>query len=273
VDTERYLASNEALWDEWSAIHERSEWYDLQAIREGACHLGRFELDEVGDVQGKTLLHLMCQIGTDTVCWARRGATAVGVDFSAKAVEIASRLAADLQVDATFLQADVLALPDTLPPRPFDIVYTSRGVLRWLPDLGRWAQVIAQYLSPGGFFYLAEIHPVAQALNVNAKDPVPIADGRYFERPAPLTREVHGSYADPTAQASSTAMHQWPHSMGEIITALSTAGLHVEFLHEYRWADRPFPFLRPGEDARTWVYPPDAAGELPLFFSLKAVPR
>lgn len=270
MSTQQYLESNEALWDEWAAIHAESPWYDLDAIRRGECRLRPYELEEMGDVRGKTLLHLMCQIGTDTVCWAKRGASAVGVDFSTKAVEVATQLAADLQVDATFVRADVLSLPDALPPREFDIVYTSRGVLRWLPDLTRWANVVTQYLKPGGFFYLAEVHPVAKALSVRSDDTEPRLGGPYFERAAPLELSVSGSYAEPGADVRSTAKYLWPHSMGEVITALAGAGLRIDFLHEFPWADRPFPFLEQGEDDRTWVWPRDARGELPMFFSLRA---
>ncbi len=153
--------TNRALWDEWAEIHARSDWYNLDAVRRGECKLRPYEIDEVGDVGGKTLLHLQCQIGTDTICWARRGADVTGVDFSARAVAIATDLARELAVDARFVCADVLRLPDVLEAE-FDVVYTSRGVLGWLPDLDRWATVVAHFLAPGGVFYLTDVHPVAK---------------------------------------------------------------------------------------------------------------
>lgn len=272
MSEQRYLQSNQMLWDEWADIHAQSPWYDLDAIRAGECRLRDYELEEVGNVKGKTLLHLMCQIGTDTVCWAREGASAVGVDFSPRAVSVANDLASELKVDASFVCADVLKLPDVLPPRPFDVVYTSRGILRWLPDLNRWAEIVAQYLAPGGFFYMAEVHPIAKALSVRAEDTEPRVGGPYFERAEPLALPVKGSYAEPDASVQSTAKYLWPHSMGEVLTALAAAGLCLEYLHERPWADRPFPFLKERGD-RTWVFPDDAAGELPLFFTLKATKR
>src|SRR5437016_36011 len=116
-ETGEYLAANQALWDEWAEIHAHSEWYDLEAVRQGNCKLRPYELEEVGDVEGRRLLHLQCQIGTDTVCWARRGASATGVDFSPRAVAIATDLARELGVDARFVCADVLLLPDLLGGR------------------------------------------------------------------------------------------------------------------------------------------------------------
>ena len=262
-----YLAANQALWDEWAEIHARSEWYDLEAVRQGNCKLRPYELEEVGDVEGRRLLHLQCQIGTDTICWARRGASATGVDFSPRAVAIATDLARQLGVDARFVCTDVLLLPELLEGE-FDVVYTSRGVLRWLPDLSRWAEVVAHFLAPGGTFYITEIHPVAKALI--AEDVTePQAGHAYFPRPEPLALPVQGSYADPTAEVTQSLKYLWPHSMGELVTAVAAAGLHIEFLHEFPWADRPFSFLEQHDD-RTWVFPAGSEGELPLFFSLKA---
>lgn len=119
---------------------------------------------------------------------------------------------------------------------------------------------------------MAEVHPVAKALSVRAEDTEPRVGGPYFERREPLAFPVQGSYAEPDANVQSTAKYLWPHSMGEVVTALAAAGLCLEYLHERPWADRPFPFLEERDD-RTWVFPADAAGELPLFFTLKASKR
>lgn len=269
---QEYISANRSLWDEWADVHAASSWYDLNAVREGKCKLRQYEIDEVGDVEGKRLLHLMCQLGTDTICWARRGASTVGMDFSPRAVDVANSLSDELALDARFVCADVLSLPDALPIEPFDIVYTSRGILRWIPNLTRWAEVIAQYLAPQGFFYMTEIHPVAKALSDDGRDSALKLGGAYFARNEPLTLPVRGSYANPDAQITSTKKHLWPHSMGEVITSLAGAGLHVDFLHEFPWSDRPYPFLEQA-DERTWVFPEAAQGELPLFFSLKATHR
>jgi len=250
-----YLETNRALWDEWAEIHARSDWYNLDAVRRGECKLRPYELMEVGDVGGKTLLHLQCQLGTDTICWARRGANVTGVDFSPRAISIATGLARELAIDARFVCADVLRLPDVLDGE-FDVVYTSRGVLGWLPDLDRWARVVAHFLVPGG---------------VVNQDGVtePVVGHPYFPRSSPLALPVQGSYADPTAHVEQSRKYLWPHSMGEVVTAIAAAGLRIEFLHEFPWADRPLSFLKQ-RDEREWMLPGDGEGELPLHFSLKA---
>ncbi len=263
---EDFVESNRTLWNEWAEIHARSDWYDLEAVRRGSSKLRPYEIDEVGDVEGRTLLHLQCQIGTDTIAWARRGARVTGVDFSPRAIAIATKLADELGVEARFVCSDVLELPQALTG-DFDIVYTSRGVLGWLPDLVRWARVVAHFLAPGGFFYLTDIHPIAKVLDDSASE---VRVSRpYFPRSEPIGYKVQGTYADPDAQVSSEVKYLWPHSVAELITAVAQAGLVIEFFHEFPWLDRPWPFLRK-QDERTWTLPPRSEAELPLFLSLRA---
>ena len=191
-----YLAANNALWEEWTAIHETSSFYDLEGFKAGGSRLRTYEVDEVGEVTGKSLLHLQCHFGIDTLSWARLGARVTGADFSDRAIQLARSLAAELGLAATFVCSDLYDLPAVLDEQ-FDVVYTSHGVLGWLPDLERWAGVVAHFLRPGGVFYLTEIHPVAQAF---AEEPGLRLGYPYFPRPEPLASPVQGSYADPTAQ-------------------------------------------------------------------------
>jgi SAM-dependent methyltransferase len=251
-----YLAANKALWDEWTAIHETSSFYDLEGFKAGGSRLRDYEVGEVGDVTGKSLLHLQCHFGIDTLSWARLGARVTGADFSDRAIELARSLAAELRLDV---------LPSVLDGQ-FDVVYTSRGVLGWLPDLERWAGVVAHFLRPGGVLYVTEVHPVALAF---AEEPELRLGYPYFPRREPLAVPVQGSYADPTAHVRQPVEYGWVHSMGEIVSAVAGAGLRIEFLHEFPFVDWPVPFLVRHDDG-TWRLPPDAGGELPLFFSLRA---
>jgi SAM-dependent methyltransferase len=260
-----YLAANKALWEEWTAIHETSSFYNLEGFKAGGSRLRDYEVDEVGDVTGKSLLHLQCHFGIDTLSWARLGARVTGADFSERSIELARSLAAELRLDATFVRSDLYDLPVVLDGQ-FDVVYTSRGVLGWLPDLERWAGVVADFLRPGGVFYVTEIHPVAQAF---AEESELRLGYPYFPRREPLAVPVQGSYADPTAQVRQPVEYGWVHSMGEIVSAVARAGLRIEFLHEFPFVDWPVPFLVRHDDG-TWRLPPDAGGELPLFFSLRA---
>jgi SAM-dependent methyltransferase len=267
-----YMAANRALWDEWTAIHARSEFYDVEGWKAGRRPLRDFVLDEVGDVAGKDLLHLQCHFGLDTLSWARRGARVTGADFSERAIALARSLAAETGLDARFVQSDVLELDRALDG-DFEVVFTSFGVLWWLPDLTRWARVVARFVRPGGMFYLAELHPFAQVL-----DDWGVTEPRlrypYFPSPEPLAFPTQGSYADPDAKVEQPVEYGWPHSIGEIVTVLAEAGLRIEFLHELPFTVfQAVPFMVESEDRdgpRSWRLPEPWDGKLPLIFSLKA---
>jgi SAM-dependent methyltransferase len=269
----RYLAANRALWDEWTGVHVRSAFYDVAGWKAGRRPMRAFLLHELGDVNGKDVLHLQCHFGLDTLSLARLGARVTGVDFSARAVDAARELAAEagLADRARFVCSDVLELPAALSG-DFDVVFTTIGVLSWLPDLARWARVVAHYLRPGGFLYLADAHPFAQVFDDEA-DKLRLRYP-YWEAPEPISWKVQGSYADPDATVTQEVEYAWTHSMGEIVTVLADAGLRIEFLHEFPfvvWKMLPFMVERPTpEGEREWRLPDDQQRFLPLLFSLKA---
>jgi SAM-dependent methyltransferase len=265
-----FLEGNRELWDEWTDIHETSAFYDLEAFRAGGIRLRDYEREQVGGVQGKTLLHLQCHFGIDTLSWARLGARVTGADFSPKAVALATRLASDLDLNARFVESNVYDLPDRLQGS-FDVVYTSRGVLGWLPDIRAWAQVVAHFVKPGGIFYITEAHPIAWTLmgeNRFGDEPLALRFA-YWEHAEPLAFDVEGSYADATADVKSEKEYSWNHGLGEIVTALIDAGLTIELLHEYPFAEWDMGFTVERPDG-TWVLPDAVEGELPLFYSLRA---
>ncbi len=258
------LRSNRELWDAWTKINAASAFYDVDSFRNGArpIRLSDYELDEVGPVGGRSLLHLQCHFGLDTLSWARLGADVTGADFSREAIGAARALAAEVGIPAKFVLSNLYDLPDALEGR-FDIVYTSRGVLGWLPDIAGWARVAAHFVKPGGFFYVTEIHPVAQVFENEG-----VAAGElrlrypYWSHREALRFEVHGSYADRTAPTDGLIEHGWDHSLGEIVTALVDAGLRIDFLHEYDFVDWPVDFLVEGDDGR-WRLPPGTGASCP----------
>jgi SAM-dependent methyltransferase len=264
------FAANRSLWDAWTAIHASGDFYDLEGFKAGGVRIRPYEIEMIGDVSGRSLLHLQCHFGIDTLSWARLGARVTGADISPAAIELAQALASELGFpDARFVRSNLYDLPAVLDGT-FDIVYTSRGVLGWLPDIAGWARVAAHFLAPGGTFFITEAHPV---MNVFENEGVRPGELRltypYWEHPAPLTFPVKGSYADPDAEVGDETEHSWDHGLGEIVTALISAGLRIETLVEHPFLDWKVDFLVEDE-AGTWRLPSDAGGELPLMFSLKA---
>ncbi len=265
---DRYTANNLDLWNEWAERHVTSAFYDVPGFKAGRSGLTPLELNEVGDVAGKDLLHLQCHFGLGTLTWARHGARVTGVDFSDKAVALAQSLGAELNLPGRFVCSDLYDLPEVLPGS-FDIVFTSFGVLAWLSDLTQWARIIAGYLKPGGFFYIAEFHPIVSIFN----DAEHVADLRptnpYFYTSQPTEWEVLGSYAVGDVSMQHTRAYEWTHSLSEIVTALIEAGLRIDFLHEFSFcAERALPCMEEGIDG--WWRLRSQDGSLPLMFSLKA---
>lgn len=262
-------AANQRLWDSWTELHEHAPFYDLEGFKAGGIRLADYELEEIGPVEGLSLLHLQCHFGIDSLSWARLGASVTGVDLSPRAVDLATRLATELGLDAGFVQSDLYELPGRLDGQ-FDLVYTSRGVLGWLPDIRGWARVVAHFVKPGGRFYITEIHPVAQVFENEGVAPGELRLAYpYWEHRDPLVFPVHGSYADPDADVGTQEEHGWDHGLGEIVTALVEAGLEIRSIREYDFVDWPVEFLVPSDDGR-YRLPPEVKGELPLFFSLLA---
>jgi SAM-dependent methyltransferase len=264
------LADNRRLWEAWTKIHVDSEFYDVPSFVDGRnpIRLRDYELEEVGDVHGRTLLHLQCHFGMDTLSWARLGARVTGVDFSPSAIAAARSLAEQVGIDARFIESDVYSLSDKLDDQ-FDIVYTSRGVLGWLPDMDRWAAVAARHVKPGGFLYVAEGHPVSMVLDDENVTPGELRlKYPYWQHPEPITFDVKGSYADRSANTEGLIEHGWNQSLGEIVTAVASAGLRIESLREFDFAEWDMGYTEPAEDGRWRI--PGPQGRLPLFFTLKA---
>jgi len=267
---EASFAANQKLWDAWTAVHAEGEFYDVAGFRQGGVRVRPYEVAALGDVTGKTLLHLQCHFGLDTLSWARLGAVVTGVDFSPASIRLARELAADVGItDARFVESNIYQLPVRLGEE-YDIVYTSRGVLGWLPDIRGWARVVARFVKPGGRFYITEVHPVLQVFENEGVSPRELRlQYPYWEHGDPLIFDVHGSYADPGADLGAEHKeHGWDHGLGEIVTALIDAGLRIDRLEEYPFLDWSTDFLVEREPGLYVL--PDGPGELPLMFSLLA---
>ena len=269
--TDDKLSDNLQTWEAWTKIHVGSEFYDVASFRDGTRpnRLRDYEMREVGAVEGKTLLHLQCHFGLDTLSWAGLGAQVTGADFSPAAIQAATELAADVGLAARFVVSNLYELTANLEGK-FDVVYTSRGVLGWLPDIRQWAQILAHFVAPGGFAYVTEVHPVAMAFDDENVSPGELRLAYpYWEHEGPLTFQVQGSYADREAPTDGLTEHSWNHSLGEIVTALIDAGLTIDFLHEFDFCEWELPYLVEGADGK-WRLPGDDHGRLPLFLSLRA---
>jgi SAM-dependent methyltransferase len=268
MDLSTCTKTNRERWDELTPIHAQSAHYDVDGFKTGKSSLRSVEREELTDVGGKSLLHLQCHFGLDTLSWARLGAKVTGVDFSPQAIALARSLSRELGLDARFVCSDVYRLPEVLEEQ-FDIVFASYGVLLWLSDLPRWARVAAHFLKTGGTFYMVEAHPLLPTLEVSEETKELTIEGSYFHTPEPRQCQWAGTYTDSTAPVQHATYFAWHHRLGEVLTALSSAGLRIEFLHEFSFLPcEMLPNMEQGIDG--WWRLKGDSDRIPLLFSVKA---
>lgn len=263
-----YVAENRAHWDELAEHHPDTDSYDVEGFLRGESTLRRLEREEL-DAEGRSMLHLQCHLGLDTLSWVRDGgvARAVGVDFAPTAVETARELRDQAGVDpdrAEFVEADVR---DLHLDEAFEVVFTSYGTIYWLPDLQGWAETVATHLEPGGVFYVVDGHPFAAPFHhESTADDLRLAYPYFNEEPQ--TFEEDGSYAGWNFGLENERKHGFSHPPGEILTALTDAGLRVEFWHDHPWSF--FQRFEAMEQRGERWYLPDTEFDLPFTFSLRA---
>ncbi len=224
-----YFDANRQAWNKRTGVHKDSEFYDVDSFKAGKSSLNKPELDEVGDVKGKSLLHLQCHFGMDTLSWAREGASVTGVDFSEDAIHFAKQLGSEVQVPVDFICCNVYDLPQHLD-KQFDIVFTSYGTIGWLPDLNKWAEVIAHFLKPGGIFYIIEFHPVMWMFDDDfdrIKYP--------YHNAETIIEKQSGTYADRESNIEYEEV-SWNHSLSEVFNSLIGKGLMVQHFSEFSFS-------------------------------------
>lgn len=225
---ENYFKVNKATWNEKVKVHSKSGMYNLKAFKDGKSSLMAYELEALGDVKGKTLLHLQCHFGQDTLSWSRLGAKCVGIDLSDEGIILAQELNDELDLDAHFVCCNVLDTSNHIKDT-FDIVFTSYGVIGWLPDLKPWGVMIAERLNNGGTFFITEFHPIVWMYDYTEGKP----EIKYgYMQDEVIYEEYKGTYAHKDSKMTSKE-YGWNHGFGEIISALTEAGLHIEYLKEH----------------------------------------
>ena len=257
-----YFETNRETWNKKVAVHMDSKMYDLEAFKKGKSSLMPFEIEALGDVSEKSILHLQCHFGQDTLSLSRMGAKCTGVDLSDVGIENARRLNDELNLDASFVKCNVLDTSKYIH-ESFDIVFTSYGVIGWLPDLMPWGQMIAERLKSGGTFYMVEFHPIVWMFDYT-KQPVRMKYG--YMQDEVIYEEYQGTYADTNAEIISKE-YGWNHGLSGVVNALADAGLKIEFLNEQ--LESPYDVLLGLVKNQNNMYVLDNA-LYPLIFEIKA---
>ncbi|GAA2807742.1 class I SAM-dependent methyltransferase [Kribbella solani] len=265
--TLQQVAANEADWNARAPLHAASDFYD----RPAEYWFADYEWTDLGELDGRDVLHLQCHLGTETIAFAERGARTTGLDLSAASLAEARRIAADAKVAIEYVHANVYDAVDVLPGKQFDVVYTGKGALCYLPDLQQWAEVVRDLLKPGGMLYIVEFHPLLNALrevSLPGETDELILRADYLEGRGPIAHESTVTYTGDEVPGRQTS-YEWRHGLGELTTTLAAAGLQITSLRESevlpwpRWSS-----MRQTPDG--WWRLPDEAPRIPLLFALKA---
>ncbi|MBA4154395.1 bifunctional 2-polyprenyl-6-hydroxyphenol methylase/3-demethylubiquinol 3-O-methyltransferase UbiG [Flavobacterium sp.] len=257
-----YININKETWNKKTAVHVASDFYNNEAFLNGKSSLNSFEIDLLGDVSHKKILHLQCHFGQDTLSLARLGAKVTGIDFSDQAIEKAKEYSKQLDLDASFICCDVYDTPNHLDEK-FDIVFTSYGTIGWLPDMDKWAAIVSHFLKPSGTFVFVEFHPFIWMFDNDFKE----VFYNYFKS-EPIIEEEMGTYADKKASLIQKTV-SWNHSLSEVVNALIQNGLSIHSLNEYDYS--PYNCLNGMEEFETGKFRIKIfENKVPLIYSIKA---
>ena len=263
----KYFEVNKDTWNKKVSVHSKSKFYNIEGFKNGENTLNSYELNEVGDVKGKKLLHLQCHFGQDTLSWSRLGAKCTGIDLSIEGIMLAKKLNRELGLDARFIESNLYDVSKNVDGK-FDIVFTSYGVIGWLPDLKTWGEIIASKLKKGGIFYLIEFHPIIWMYNF-LETPPKLAYP--YQSSNVIYEEYKGTYADSKANIISKE-YGWNHGLGEVVSALTAAGLSIDFLHEFEKSPyNIFPEMETTEDGMFLLKKEQRL--FPLIYSIRAVKK
>ncbi|OBJ54745.1 bifunctional 2-polyprenyl-6-hydroxyphenol methylase/3-demethylubiquinol 3-O-methyltransferase UbiG [Mycobacterium sp. 1423905.2] len=271
TDTQMKLIANQRNWDARAPIHARSRFYGI-GNRNPMSWFAPFEWRDLGQLEGREVLHLQCHLGTETMAFALKGARTTGLDFSAVSVQEAQRIARAAALSIEYVCADVYDAVEALGGKRFDIVYTGKGALCYLPDLAAWAQAVALLLKPGSFLYLVEFHPLLNALGPTPSPGMSdefVIRHDYLGGRGAIERDTCHTYTDGPVLPGDTLHYEWPHGLGEVITAVARAGFTIETLTETSL----LPWPRWASMVRThggWFGLPQSEPRFPVLYALKA---
>jgi SAM-dependent methyltransferase len=268
AQTRQMVAANEADWNARAPLHAASDFYD----RPAEFWFADYEWADLGPLDGRDVLHLQCHLGTETIEFARRGARTSGLDLSAKSLEAAREIASKAGIEVDYLHADVYDAVQAVRGRRFDVVYTGKGALCYLPDLQQWAEVVRELLKPGGLLYVVEFHPLLNSLrevSLPGESDELILRADYLEGRGPIAHDSTVTYTGDEVPGRQTS-YEWRHGLGEIVSTLAGAGFRIAGLRESEVL--PWPrWTTMQQTPEGWWRLPDDAPRIPLLFALKAI--
>ena len=260
----KFYEINKTLWNQRAEIHIDTKFYDMKGFREGKTSLKKIELDLIGDIKGKDLLHLQCHFGQDTLSLARMGANVTGLDLSDKAINIGKSISQELNIPADFICSNTYDAEKNIDKK-FDVIFVSYGAICWLADLKKWGEIIFNLLKPGGRVLVVEFHP---ALMMYSEDFKTIEFG-YFNT-QPFVEEFKGTYADKNSKIPQKSV-TWNHSIAEVLSALLNSGLIISHISEYDYS--PYDIFNNSIKTEYGFQTDEFKGKIPYVFAIQAIKK
>lgn len=255
-----YLSINKELWNKRTKVHIDSDFYDVKSFLRSPNSLNSIELNLLGDVKGKRILHLQCHFGMDTISLTKKGAVVTGVDLSPESIRQAKELAAKCQVEVRFIESDIYKLSEVLNEQ-FDIVFTSYGTIGWLPSMPKWAQTIKHFLKPKAKFVFVEFHPVVWMFSYDFSK----VEYNYSDS-TPIVEEIEGSYTDGGSDLKEKSV-SWNHGLALVINSLLQEGMTLANFQEYFYS--PYNCFENTVEIETGKFQIKGhEGKLPMVYSL-----
>lgn len=265
-----YHEQNRQSWNAATKQHHSHKPDLIERYKNGWNNLYAEDMAILGDVKGKSLVHLQCNDGQDTLSIANHmGATVTGVDISDEAIDFARKMSQEANIAGEFVRADIFDWFDE-NEMLYDVVYTGYGAINWISDIKRWAQGIAKTLKPGGRFAMIEFHPIGLMLELDWSLKYDYMGGGHYSEGGVgdyVGDDFEGNFKNPHAS------HEFAWGIGDVVSALLEAGLTLNHLQEYPFVNgwRQFPEMRTEiVQARHRNYPPDDMPALALMFSIVA---
>lgn len=257
--------ANQVFWDEVAPVHYKA--YDLEKLRKGEWHFDEIQKRELPNLKGKSVLHLMCHIGADSLSMVTEGAKVTGIDISEQSLKWARQLSIETGLEAKFIQSNIYDLKDNLDEQ-FDVVYTSQGVIIWLKDIDEWGKIVAHYLKPGGTFYIMDTHPIVMGSEYDNNKCFKVSYDYFGRKKALHWDEEWPDYADENYIPKNSS-YEWNWPLSDIVNALIKAGLQINFLNEYpQLFYKGYPGMQKAKDG--WWYLPELEEQFPLIFTIGA---
>jgi 2-polyprenyl-3-methyl-5-hydroxy-6-metoxy-1,4-benzoquinol methylase len=284
---EAFRATHEQNRRSWNAVtpaHNSHKHDQAGFLRRGGTTLFPEELELLGPIAGKRLLHLQCNCGQDSLSLAALGADVTGVDISDAAIDFARALSTETGIAARFERADVFDWLDEAIARGerYDRVFSSYGTITWLADLPRWGRGVASMLAPGGKLVLMEFHPLCWSFDREGK----VIESYFIDGPIPERGGVNDYVG--RSDAALTPMGKAPgvegfenpepamafqQTVAQTVQVLADAGLFIEQLREYPYANGCLLFdgMEPLPGERFGM--PKGVPAMPLMLGVVATPR